>query len=180
MKRIYLIVLLFAIGKIVSAQDKYPNPEFANSPYFFDKGNQKLVALEKSSAKMKNKTKMMGYGGSTQEYVVDGAKASVSIKSTDTCEFVMTGMSQMMDASQMITLYNFKSGSKERVAVMQQSGGKFGKDKDNPDKVSFNVKKENDNIIFVLLRLAPGEYGFVNMMGMSGGRSFDAYCFHVD
>jgi hypothetical protein len=180
MKRIYLIVFLFAIGKILNAQDKYPKPEFANAPYFYNKGDQKLVALEKSSAKMKNKMKFMGYGGSTQEYVIDGGKASVSIKSTDTCEFVMTGMSQMMDASQMITLYTFKPGGKERVAVMQQSGGKFGKDKDNPDKISFNVKKDDDKIIFVLPKLAPGEYGFVNIMGMGGGRSFDVYCFHVD
>lgn len=179
MKRIYLIVLLFAIGKILNAQDKYPKPEFANAPYFFDKGNQKLIALEKSSAKMKNKMKYFG-GGSTQEYVVDGGKASVSIKSSDTCEFVMTGMSTMMDQSQMITLYSFKPGGKDRVAVMQQNGGRFGKDKDNPDKVSFNVKKDDDKMIFVLPKLAPGEYGFVNMMGMSGGRSFDVYCFHVD
>jgi len=90
------------------------------------------------------------------------------------------GSCQMMDASQMITLYSFKPGGKERVAVMQQNGGKFSKDKDNPDKISFNVKKEDDKIIFVLPKLPPGEYGFVNMMGMSGGRSMDAYCFHVD
>ena len=180
MKRIYLLLVLFTCGKILSAQGVYPKPEYANLPYFFDKGNQKLVALEKSSAKIKNKMKMLGYGGSTQEYIIDGDKASVNIKSSDTCEFVMSGANQMMDASQMITLYSFKSGGKERVAVMQQNGGKFSKDKDNPDKISFNVKKEDDKIIFVLPKLPPGEYGFVNMMGMSGGRSMDAYCFHVD
>jgi hypothetical protein len=180
MKRIYLIVLLFAMGKILNAQDKYPKPEYANAPYFYDRGNQKLIALEKSSAKIKNKTKLLGYGGSSQQYVIDGDKAAVNIKSTDTCEFVMTGMSSMMDQSQMITLYSFKPGGKERIAVMQQSGGKFGKDKDNPDKISFNVKKDDDKMIFVLPKLLPGEYGFVNMMSMGGGRSFDVYCFHVD
>src|SRR5258708_5756843 len=164
MKCIYLLLVLFTCGKTLNAQGNYPKPEYANYPYFFDKGNQKLVALEKSSARMKNKMKIMGYGGSTQEYVIDGAKAAVIIKSTDTCEFVMTGMNSMMDPTSMITLYFFKPGGKERVAVMQQQGGRFGKDKDNPDKISFNVKKEDDKIIFVLPKLAPGEYGFVNMM----------------
>jgi hypothetical protein len=180
MKRIYLLLVLFTCGKMLNAQGNYPKPEYANYPYFFDKGNQKLVALEKSSAKIKNKTKIMGYGGSTQEYVIEGNKATVIIKSADTCEFIMTGMNSMMDPSAMITLYSFKPGGKERVAIMQQQGGRFGKDKDNPDKISFNVKKEDDKIIFVLPKLAPGEYGFVNMMSMSGGRSMDAFCFHVD
>jgi len=180
MKRIYLILVLFACSKMLNAQGNYPKPEYANYPYFFDKGNQKLVALEKSSAKMKNKMKLLGYGGSTQQYVIDGDKASVNIKGSDTCEFVMSGANQMMDASQMITLYSFKSGGKERVAVMQQAGGRFGKDKDNPDKISFNVKKEDDKLIFVLPKLSHGEYGFVNMMSMSGGRSVDVYCFRVE
>src|SRR5690349_2345804 len=103
MKYLFSIMLLAGVLRL-QAQD-YPSPEYANHPYFFDKGTKQLTALEKSSAKISSKVKALGYGGMSTQYVIEGGSSAVNIPSADTIEFVVTGGNAMMDPSQMFSLY---------------------------------------------------------------------------
>ena len=105
-------LLLLVIAFSVCAQEQYPNPEFANHPYYFDKGTKQLTALEKSSAKIATKVKELGYGGMSSNYVIEGNTSSVTVPVTDSMEFVITGGNQMMDPSQMMSLYLLDANKK--------------------------------------------------------------------
>src|SRR6266700_2396112 len=104
MKYIYCITALIISSNLLHAQTSYPKPEFSNLPYYFNKNTQQLVMLEKTTATVKNKTKLLGYGGSSSQYVIDGEKSNVSIQGADSIEFVMAGSGtmSMMDPSQMV------------------------------------------------------------------------------
>jgi len=179
----YLFSLLFLVmAFIVRAQDQYPSPEFANHPYYFDKGTKKLTALEKSSAKIATRVKALGYGGMSSNYVIDGNTSSVIVPVADSMEFVVTGGNQMMDPSQMMSLYLLDANKKQRTAVVAQAKGLFGKNKE-AGKITCLLKKINDKYVLVVpVKLQPGQYAFINLMGGGGGAgdiSYDAYCFAV-
>jgi hypothetical protein len=164
------------------AQDQYPSPEYANHPYFFDKGSKQLTALEKSSAKMSTKVKALGYGGMSTQYVIEGGSSAVNIPSADTIEFVVTGGNAMMDPSQMFSLYMLDAKKNQRSAIMAQGGGLLGKNK-KKEKISCLLKKVNDKYVLVVpVKLEAGQYAFINTMPSGGGgmdQTFDAYCFAV-
>jgi hypothetical protein len=179
----YLFPLLLLIAALtVHAQDKYPNPEYANHPYFFDKNTKQLMALEKSSAKMSTKVKALGYGGMTSQYVIEGNTSSVNLPVADTTEFVVTGGNMMMDPSQMFSLYLLDANKRQRSAVMAQGKGLLGKNK-QAEKISCLLKKVNDKYVLVVpAKLEPGQYAFINTMPAGGtgmDQTFDAYCFAV-
>ncbi|MFI5135763.1 MAG: hypothetical protein ACHQD9_07910 [Chitinophagales bacterium] len=184
MKNISFLMILLALTFVSHAQTQtYPTPEYTNLPYFFDKSSGKLIALEKTTAKMESKTKAMGYGGSEGGYKIDGDKSFVVLKQSDTMEFVMTAnsMMNMMDPGQMISLYQLKIEKADRMAVMQENKGMFGKSSHDDSKISFLEKKADDKMVLVVpKKLAPGEYSFISMMNMSGGMSFDAFCFRIE
>ena len=178
----FFSILLLAMASLLHAQDQYPNPEFANHPYYFDKGTKQLTALEKSAARIATKMKALGYGGMSQNYVIDGSTAAVTVPTGDSIEFVVTGGNQIMDPSQMMSLFLLDAGKKQRTAVMAQAKGLFGK-KQEAGKITCLLKKINDKYVLVVpVRLQPGQYAFINLMGGSGGAgeiSYDAYCFTV-
>ena len=177
-----LCIIFFAGAMQVQAQDQYPSPEYANHPYFFDKSNKQLTALEKSSAKISTKIKALGYGGMSSQYVIEGGSSAVNIPSADTTEFVVTGGNQLMDPSQMFSLYPLDAGKKQRAAVLAQGKGLLGKNK-QAEKISCLLKKVNDKYVLVVpVKLEPGQYAFINTMPSGGGgmdQTFDAYCFAV-
>lgn len=181
MKCLFFLIVLMATNSL-RAQDQYPNPEYANHPYFFDKNTKQLTALEKSSAKMSTKVKALGYGGMTSQYVIDGNTSSVNVPVADTTEFVVTGGNQMMDPSQMFSLYPLDANKRQRSAVMAQGKGLLGKNK-QAEKISCLLKKINDKYVLVVpARLEPGQYAFINSMPAGGSamdRTFDAFCFSV-
>jgi hypothetical protein len=179
----YLLCIILLIGSMgLLAQDQYPSPEYANHPYFFDKGTKKLTALEKSSAKMSTKVKALGYGGMSSQYVIEGGSSAVNIPSADTIEFVVTGGNTMMDPSQMFALYPLDANKRQRSAVMMQGKGLLGKNK-KAEKISCLLKKVNDKYVLVVpVKLEPGEYAFINTMPSGGSgydQAYDAYCFAV-
>lgn len=175
-------LLLLVVAFEVRAQDQYPNPEYANHPYFFDKNTKQLTALEKSSAKMSTKVKALGYGGMSSQYVIDGNTSSVNLPVADTTEFVVTGGNTMMDPSQMFSLYPLDANKRQRSAVMAQGKGLLGKNK-QAEKISCLLKKVKDQYVLVVpARLEPGQYAFISTMPAGGSgmaQTFDAYCFSV-
>jgi hypothetical protein len=88
----------------------------------------------------------------------------------------------------MIKLYKFDSKKGNREAIVNSQGGMFerGKSTNNSNEVSFNIQKSgsDDFIIIPASRLAPGEYGFLNMMMVNnaGSRSmsYTVFAFGVD
>lgn len=179
----YLFPLMLLLAAFTAhAQDQYPNPEFANHPYYFDKSTKQLTALEKSSAKIATKVKALGYGGMSSNYVIDGSASSVTVPVADSMEFVITGGNQLRDPSQMMSLYLLDANKKQRMAAMVQAKGLFGKNKE-AGKITCLLKKINDKYVLVVpVKLQPGQYAFINMVGGGGGAggiSYDAYCFAV-
>jgi hypothetical protein len=179
----YLLCILFVVAATtLYAQDQYPNPEYANHPYFFDKNTKQITALEKSSAKMSSKVKALGYGGMSMQYVIEGNASSMNIPVADTTEFVVTGGNAMMDPSQMLSLYPLDASKRQRSAVMAQGKGLLGKNK-QAEKISCLLKKINDKYVLVVpVKLEPGQYAFINTMPSGGSgmdQTFDAYCFAV-
>ncbi len=168
------------MAAMLHAQDQYPNPEFANHPYFFDKSTKQLTALEKSTAKISTKVKALGYGGMSTQYVIEGGTSSISIAVADTTEFVVTGGNAMMDPSQMMSLYLLDACKRQRSAVMAQAKCLLVKKKE-AGKISCLLNKINDKYVLVVpMKLEPGEYAFINQVGGSGmDQSYDAYCFSV-
>lgn len=179
MKSTIFIILLLAASWL-RAQDAYPRPEFANQPYYFDKSSKQLTALEKSTAKIASKVKVLGYGGVSTQYVIEGSSASVSIASSDSAEFVITGGNNFMDPSQMMSLYLLDANKRQRTAVLSQSKGLFGK-KQEAGKITCLLRKINDYYVLVVpVKLEAGQYAFINLVGGSGmDQSYDAYCFTV-
>jgi hypothetical protein len=151
-------VLLFVAALTVRAQDQYPNPEFANHPYFFDKSTKQLTALEKSAARIATRMKALGYGGMSSSYVIDGNTSSVTVPTGDSIEFVVTGGNQLMDPSQMMSLFLLDANKKQRTAVMSQAKGLFGK-KQEAGKITCLLRKINDKYVLVVpVKLQPGQW----------------------
>ena len=160
----------------------YPSPEYTNQPYYFSKNMKKLLALEKTSARMEQKTKALGYGGSATEFVIVGEKSSIVIEVSDTSEFVLsaTGMFSMMDPSQIFALYALDISGHNREAALQENKGIFGKNKHEESRISYNVKKSGGNLVLVVTKkLSRGQYAFVNLATTGTDQSLDAYCFTV-
>jgi hypothetical protein len=179
MKYLFCMILLSA-GSILRAQDQYPSPEYNNYPYFFNKSTKQLVALEKTSATITTKAKALGYGGVSSQYVIEGNASTVKIPGADTTEFIVTGGNAMMDPSQMLSLYPLDASKRQRSAVMMQGKGLLGKNKE-AGKISLLVKKNNDRYVLVVpVKLEPGEYAFINIVGGGGmNQTFEAFCFSV-
>jgi hypothetical protein len=182
--RLPLIFFLCIAAVSVSGQyDNIPNPEFEGQPYYFDKSAGKLVQLEKTTARMKSKSKWMGYGGIKSSYQIKGEKSTVMIFAADTSIFVQSGadmMINMMDPSKFILLYKLEVNKGNREAILQQTGFS-GKEKKDSGKIPFNTKKDDSKMFFVFTnKLSPGEYAFISMLNMSGGTDYEVHCFRVE
>jgi hypothetical protein len=56
------LIAAICISMALSAQNKYPIPEFSNEVYWYQKDSNKVVRLEKNTSKVDTKTKMGGMG----------------------------------------------------------------------------------------------------------------------
>ena len=184
---IYLILLFFSCSAEGQVNTDYGSgPQYLNHIYYY-RGDS-LVELQQTSGKMVSKTKAMGYGGSEGGLLVQGEKSSVRIKGGDSVRFaIKTGMSMMMDPSMMIRLYKFSPKKGDREAVLSSEGGMYNRDKSttNAAEIPFNIQKGTDDYIIIpASRLAPGEYGFMNLMMVNGAgsrnMSYAVFVFGVD
>ena len=152
------------------------DPTFLNQVYFW--APDSLVALEKVSAQMKMKMKALGFGGGGTAYVMDGARSSVRIKAGNDVHFAVK-LAGMADPSQMIKLYPLDPQKKTREATLSSSGGMFNKSSRTNNGIDYNVQKSGADVYILIpaSRLAPGEYGFMNMMQAASSGSQITYAF---
>jgi hypothetical protein len=89
----------FAIAQ--NNKNAYPIPEFSKEVYYLKKDSiNRVIRLEKGSAKMETKTKMGGMGGSESYYEIDGAKSTVWLSGGNNLSFVFsTGASSLPSSS---------------------------------------------------------------------------------
>lgn len=188
-KSILSIALLLMVYQQSRAQDNKSTvePEFINRLYYVADSN-KLSDLEKTESAMKSKTKLGGFGGYSSAYVMEGSTSKIQIGNQQP-SFVIKMDGMMMDASQMIRLYRFEKKDKNRESVISK-GGMIGKNNSqNQEGIKFNVKKTDKGVYWLIPEdlLAPGEYGFINMMSPatnSGGRggssaTYTTYAFAI-
>ena len=183
---IYLILIILAFPGESQTNHSSSLPLFLNHIYYYMPDS--LVSLEQNSARMESKTKGMGYGGSEGGFYMDGAKSNVRIRAGDSIHFIVKMNMGMMDPSMMIRLYKFDSKKGNREAIVSSQGGMFnrGKSVNNASEISCNMQKSGaeDFIMIPAARLAPGEYGFLNLMMVNnaGSRnaSYTVFAFGVD
>jgi hypothetical protein len=131
-----VIFFVFTVTSVSGQYDKIPGPDFENQSFYFDKSSDKLVQLEKTTAKMKSKFKLMGYGGSKSSYQIKGEKSTTVITTADTSHFVQSGadmMMNMMDSSKFIMLYKLTHGKGIHEAVLLQTIGFSRKEKESAE-----------------------------------------------
>jgi hypothetical protein len=164
---------------------KAPNPAFLNQVYYY--WADSLLACPKSDGRMESKMKALGFGGSQMGYTMDGERSALRIRSADTLRFaVRSAGGAMMDPSMMFALYRFEAKKGSRQALLS-SQSRFGGNNDPRNQMPFDVQKSGADV-FILIpsaRLAPGEYGFMNKMQMSGNgngtnMSYTFYSFGID
>src|ERR1044072_5712633 len=64
-----------------------PIPEFVNQPYYYDKGDNKLIKLENASAELVTKKKTLGLKGAKQSFSMDGISSKVRFITKDSIVF---------------------------------------------------------------------------------------------
>ena len=160
--------------------DTIPEPEFINFIYQFDKTNNKLVDLEKTSAEMKMKMKVMG--GGNQSYSIDGGKSPVRLnESAKSFMITISGGAMTTDPSYSLSLYKLETKKSSREAPMPGYGGANSGQKSNKTvELRFKKIKEGTYEIIVADKLEKGEYGFVNMGSMNSSGKISLFAFGID
>lgn len=152
MRKLFFFLSSVLFGTGLLAQN-YPDPEFSNEVYFLKKtDNNKLVRLEKESAKMNSSQGT--FKGSEISYSFQGTRSSSRLESERSLSFVIsTGtsgsspvtaskssdsamaangvdpnmfsgmMSQMNDPSKTFTLYKMDISKGERKIIIQKTPG---------------------------------------------------------
>ena len=206
MKQTYSLIAVMCVVYAAYAQT-YPNPEFMNEIYAYQKDGNVLTRLEKGSSKMESKMKLGGMGGAENGYSLDNEKSAVRFASMGQNSFIywngaestsstsnaktdsmmrangldpslMSGMG--MDPSQQISLYKMEQ-SKGKRKILLMSMGPFKKN-NSSDKYSLSFKKIRTGYYEIMVDkpLSKGEYAFL----MTGGGSMDGsstlFAFAVD
>ena len=159
-------------------------PEVLNHIYLIADSN-KLNSLEKGQALMVTKSKLVGLGGSSIGYVMNGLSSSVRINASQP-QFATKMSGQMGDPTSYLKLYKFKTKDKEREASISSSGAMGKNQTTNTEGIAFQVKNPSDGVYILIPEkpLEPGEYGFINMMMVTGsGRkdmSYTVFAFGID
>ena len=208
MKRVLVFVAGLFPLVMVRAQS-YPQPEFVNEIYYFQKDSGAVKRLEKGSSKMDTKIKMAGLGGAESGYEMEGERSTVRLTSGKGLSFIYyTGssssssakqdsmlrangvdpamMNAMMEPSGSINLYKADAAKNKRKVYLQKSGGalSFGNKNQSSDKYTFSVKKVKDGYweLAIDKTLPKGEYIFTTMnMGFgSMDGSMTLFAFAVD
>ncbi len=177
MKYIIKLAALWACLPVFASNstDSIPEPEYINQVYHYDKNQQKLFELEKSTAEMKAKIKLVG--GGMPAYTFEGAQSSTRIPNGTLSFMVSVGNNMMMsDPSSTITLYKLDAKKNKREAPMSNYG--MG-GSDNTIDLKFKKTKSGAYEIVVAEKLEKGEYAFINMAQSQGGK-MTAYTFGVD
>lgn len=150
--------------------------DLINHPYAHTVGASAVNALEKNSANIATRSKMMGYGGVTSQYEIAGLKAAVRKPITDSLVFLVN----TSGAAPEFVLYKAKV-AKDKRAAATFSAGTFQAAKSGNNTISFNILPESNGVF----RLAPsqklekGEYFFAGK-NIGSSAAIDVYAFGID
>lgn len=160
---------ILACGLVALGQD-YPNPEFNNEVYAFQKDSNKLVRLEKQTVTIDNKTSIVS--GSRVEYNVDAGQATVRFGNIERYTFVFwtgavasgimpgvaagsrsdsliraTGVDPSLlnvggaNSPENFTLYRMDASKGKRTILLVKAGGYFSKKGGESEKYSISTKR---------------------------------------
>jgi hypothetical protein len=203
-----LVLLPLTLSSVIAIAQTYPNPEFTNEVYAYQKQNNTLTRLEKGSSKMETKTKLGGMGGAESGYSIDNEKSTVRLTNIDQFSFVYWNGTETpstssasnaksdsmmrangldpnmfsgmaMDPSQLISLYKMEQSKGKRKALLM-SAGPFKKNSDNKYSLSFKKIRNGYYEVIVDKPLPKGEYAFVMMAMGSADGSVSLFAFAVE
>ena len=159
-----------------------PVPEFVNQPYYYDKGDNKLIQLENTSAALVTKKKTLGLKGAKQYFSMDGMSSKVRFITKDSIVFFIKTSGDLIDLTSYIKLYKFiPEDQKREVTITAKEGLLNDKENEKGKMVSISVKpmsKDNYRIQFNE-KLEAGEYGFVWVKNMDL-KEFSVFAFGID
>jgi len=159
-----------------------PIPEFVNQPYYYDKGNNKLIQLENASAELVTKKKTLGLKGAKQFFSMNGVSSKVRFITKDSIVFFIKTSGDVIDLTSYIKLYKFiPEDQKREVTVTTKEGLLNDKDEEKGKMIGISVKpvsKDNYRIEFAN-KLEAGEYGFVWVKNMDL-KEYSVFAFGID
>jgi hypothetical protein len=156
-----------------------PQVDLINQVYLFNKTTTQVTPLEKSVANLKTKMKLMGYGGASVLYIIDGNKSPVRLTAPNGNAFIInTG-----GAAPELTLYKLAINKNNRQATTQTIKGGFssGGMTSGDNAILFNITALKNGIyqITPATNLASGEYFFATKPIVSS-TTIDVYAFGID
>lgn len=180
-----LLLAVLVASLYVNAQLKnLPKPETLNEVNWNKKPGNILQKLEKVAADFVNRKKVLGYGGSSTNFVINGEKSSLRISSSDSLSFLVTMADGTYDPSTRFVLIKAKIVKGKREAPYIKTGAMFTKSSKGDDQIAFTVKSHGNQLYEFIpeKKLEPGEYMFVNLttLGNYGGRGADVFAFGID
>jgi hypothetical protein len=159
-----------------------PVPEFINQPYYFDKGDSKLIRLENVTALMITKKKTLGLKGAKQFLSMDAPSSKIRFTAKKDIVFFIKTSGDVIDLTSYIKLYQFIPADRKReVTITAKEGLLNNKDEARGKLMSFSVKLiSKDNYQLQLPeQLEAGEYGFVWVKNMEL-KEFTVFAFGID
>lgn len=155
----------------------FPATDMINYVYSYNKVNNKVVPLEKSVASMKTKYKLMGYGGASVVYNIEGEKSPVRIAQADSVYFVFnTGGAAVPEMS----LYELTISKKSREAASQKvSVLKGNTGASNMISYTLSLLKPGVYQLIPIKKMKQGEYFFATKSTLTAS-SIDVFAFGVD
>jgi len=171
------------VSAVAPVSDDIPAPALIGQLYQYDKEKNSVTPLEKTSATLKTKSKMLGYGGTSVLYTIDGAKAACRIPAGHAINFLVDAGG---GAASDYTLYKLAVNKGTRQATTQKVGGvgavfSGGSVMNGGETIPFNVARVKDGIYQITPSkpLDSGEYFFAAKVTTTGG-SMDVYAFGID
>jgi hypothetical protein len=149
----------------------YPEPEFKDTPYYFDESKNELVNMQ--SASFTQDTRTSGFSSEEEFYYTEGEKAAVRIKKNAKMIFVTKWTSPDRDPTDYYQLMKLKyNPKKKRREVVMEQKSTYNNSKNAADVMIFFKTKDGQDIwdpedksypkyyirTFVVENLEPGEY----------------------
>lgn len=167
-----IVLLLFSCSFVIAQEIKVVEPQVIGIIYYFDSANNKLVDLQRETARVKGKVKALGLGGAKSIAELKGTKSSVRLSANQPLEFVIQ-LANGVDPNR-VQLYLFEIKKDKRESILGKET--MLSSEAGTGRIQINVMKHGQSSykIVAAKNLIPGEYAF------SVNDSYDAFSFGVD